>query len=515
MLGRSATPRSAQLADAAVPPEIRMASDLDLPPAQTEIDVLAELRAIGQRNRVMKSMIGLGYYATHTPQVVLRKVLENPAWYTAYTPYQPEISQGRLEALLNFQTMVADLSGLPAANASLLDEATAAAEAMGICLRASKAEDASFVVDADCLPQTIAVVRTRAEPLGITRGRARPRRGPARGCDLRPAAAVPRRERRAARPRGGDRRGARARRARRGRERSARRRALPPARRDRRRHRRRVVAALRRAAGLRRPARRLHVRARRASSASFPAASWASRSTPTARPALRLALQTREQHIRREKATSNICTAQVLLAVMASMYAVYHGREGLEAIANRVHRFASILAEGLRRGGLELIHDAFFDTIQVRVPHHADAVVAAARQSGVNLRRVDSDTVGIACDEVTERPEIEASGRPSGCGRTSTSSTRRSADSIPAGAAADERLPHASGLQGASLRDADAALPAPPLRPGCRARPLDDPARLLHDEAERDHRDAGRSPGRSSRACIPSRRSTRPTATSR
>ena len=186
------------LADAAVPPEIRMASDLDLPPAQTEIDVLSELRAIGQRNRVMKSMIGLGYYATHTPQVVLRKVLENPAWYTAYTPYQPEISQGRLEALLNFQTMVADLSGLPAANASLLDEATAAAEAMGICLRMSKAEDASFVVDADCLPQTIAVVQTRAEPLGITVVVHDLDERAARGSDLRPPAAVPRRQRCAA-----------------------------------------------------------------------------------------------------------------------------------------------------------------------------------------------------------------------------------------------------------------------------------------------------------------------------
>ncbi|MDX6567209.1 MAG: glycine dehydrogenase, partial [Gaiellales bacterium] len=382
----------AELAEAAVPPEIRMASDLDLPPAQTEIDVLAELREIGQRNRVMRSMIGLGYYATHTPQVVLRKVLENPAWYTAYTPYQPEISQGRLEALLNFQTMVADLSGLPAANASLLDEATAAAEAMGICLRASTLDDPSFVIDSDCLPQTIAVVRTRAEPLGV--------RvivhdldddlpdGPIAGLLLQyPGASGALRDHEAVIAAVHERGGLVA------------------------------VASDPLAAVLCRPPGEIGADIVVGSSQRFgvPPAyggphaaficvrSGLERQLPgrlvgvsvdaDGAPALRLALQTREQHIRREKATSNICTAQVLLAVMASMYAVYHGREGLEAIARRVHRFTSILAEGLRRGGLELRHDAFFDTIQVRVPHHADAVVAAARQSGINLRRVDSGTV--------------------------------------------------------------------------------------------------------------------------
>jgi glycine dehydrogenase len=396
-----------ELADAAVPPEIRMAPDLDLPPAQTEIDVLAELRGIGQRNRVMKSMIGLGYYATHTPQVVLRKVLENPAWYTAYTPYQPEISQGRLEALLNFQTMVADLSGLPAANASLLDEATAAAEAMAICVRASAVEGGSFVVDADCLPQTIAVVQTRAEPLGLEvvvrdLDDGLPE-GPIFGLLLQyPGASGALRDHEAviaeAHERG----------------------ALV------------AVASDLLAAVLCRPPGEIGADIVVGSSQRFgvppayggPHAAYMcvraglERQLPgrlvgvsidaDGAPALRLALQTREQHIRREKATSNICTAQVLLAVMASMYAVYHGREGLEAIAQRVHRFAAILAEGLRRGGLVLRHDAFFDTIQVSVPHHADGVVAAARQAGVNLRRVDSNTVGIACDEVTERPEIEA-----------------------------------------------------------------------------------------------------------
>ncbi len=397
----------AELAEAAVPPEIRMASDLDLPPAQTEIDVLAELRAIGQRNRVMKSMIGLGYYATHTPQVVLRKVLENPAWYTAYTPYQPEISQGRLEALLNFQTMVADLSGLPAANASLLDESTAAAEAMAICRRASAVADGSFVVDSDCLPQTIAVVQTRAEPLGLEvivrdLDDGLPD-GPIFGLLLQyPGASGALRDHEAvigeAHERG----------------------ALV------------AVASDPLAAVLCRPPGEIGADIVVGSSQRFgvPPAyggphaafmcvrSGLERQLPgrlvgvsidaDGAPALRLALQTREQHIRREKATSNICTAQVLLAVMASMYAVYHGRDGLESIANRVHRFAAILAEGLRRGGLALRHDAFFDTIQVSVPHHADAVIAAARQAGVNLRRVDSNTVGIACDEVTERPEIEA-----------------------------------------------------------------------------------------------------------
>jgi glycine dehydrogenase len=407
MLGLLGYSSLRELADAAVPPEIRMASDLDLPPAQTEIDVLTELRAIGQRNRVMKSMIGLGYYATHTPQVVLRKVLENPAWYTAYTPYQPEISQGRLEALLNFQTMVSDLSGLPAANASLLDEATAAAEAMTICRRVSDVEGGSFVVDADCLPQTIAVVRTRAEPLGLdvivhdlnvdlpdepifgvllqypgASGALRDHEAVIAAAHARGALVAVASDLLAAvlcRPPGeigadvvvG----------------TSQRFGVPPA------YGGPHAAYMCVRAGLERqiPGRLVGV--------SIDA---------DGAPALRLALQTREQHIRREKATSNICTAQVLLAVMASMYAVYHGREGLESIAQRVHRFASILAEGLRRGGVEVLHEGFFDTIQVRVPHHADAVIAAARQSGINLRRVDSDTVGIACDEVTERPEIEA-----------------------------------------------------------------------------------------------------------
>jgi glycine dehydrogenase len=394
------------LASAAVPESILMARPLDLPDALPEIDVLAELREMGSRNRVMTSMIGLGYHGTHTPQVVLRKVLENPAWYTAYTPYQPEISQGRLEALLNFQTMVADLTGLPLANASMLDEATAAAEAMTLARRASKVKSDRFLVDADALPQTIAVIRTRAEPIGIEVVVADLSAGlpdedffgvlvqypgaSGRINDLRPVIQV-------AQERG----------------------AIVCAAAD-------LLALV-----LLTPPGELGADVVIGTSQRFgvpvgfggPHAGYMAvragleRAMPgrlvglsidaDGAPALRLALQTREQHIRREKATSNICTAQVLLAVMASMYAVYHGREGLELIARRVHRFAVVLAQGLRQGGLSIVHDRFFDTIQVRVPFHADAVVAAARKRDINLRRVDADTVGIAVDEVTERHHIE------------------------------------------------------------------------------------------------------------
>jgi glycine dehydrogenase len=394
------------LARAAVPASILLGSDLELPEALPEIDVLAELRELGHRNRVMTTMIGLGYYGTHTPQVVLRKVLENPAWYTAYTPYQPEISQGRLEALLNYQTMVCDLTGLPVANASLLDEATAAAEAMAVARRTSKAESDRFVVDLDVFPQTLATLQTRAEPIGIEIVVADLAQGlPAGGCfgallqypgasglvrDLSPLIAEIHAE------------GALA-----------------------------CVAADLLALVLLTPPGEMGADVVVGTSQRFgvpigfggPHAAYMSvrsgleRALPgrlvglsvdaDGNPALRLALQTREQHIRREKATSNICTAQVLLAVMASMYAVYHGREGLELIAQRIHRLTAILARGLADGGLELVHDAYFDTIRVRVPDHADAVIAAARQLGINLLRVDADTVGISCDEVTERPQVE------------------------------------------------------------------------------------------------------------
>ena len=335
------------LARAAVPASILLGSDLDLPEALPEIDVLAELRELGHRNRVMTTMIGLGYYGTHTPQVVLRKVLENPAWYTAYTPYQPEISQGRLEALLNYQTMVCDLTGLPVANASLLDEATAAAEAMAVARRASKAESNRFVVDADVFPQTLAILRTRAEPIGIEIVVADLAARPARGRLLRRAHCSTRAPPACVRD-------------------------LAP-----------LIAEIHAAGALAcvaadllalvllTPPGEMGADVVVGTSQRFgvpigfggPHAAYMSvragleRSLPgrlvglsvdaDGNPALRLALQTREQHIRREKATSNICTAQVLLAVMASMYAVYHGREGLELIAQRVHRLTAILARGL------------------------------------------------------------------------------------------------------------------------------------------------------------------------
>src|SRR5690606_11776051 len=335
------------LTDAAVPQAIRTIDDLDLPAASTEIEALGELRELARRNQRRTQMIGLGYYDTVTPAVVLRRVLESPAWYTAYTPYQPEISQGRLEALLNFQTMVSDLAGLPTANASLLDEATAAAEAMTLMRRSVRGEHGVLVLDDDCLPQTIAVIRTRAEPLGIT----------VRVADLSdglpdgelfgvvvqyPGASGQVRDLRgvieAAHERG----------------------ALA------------TVAADLLALTLLRSPGELGADVVVGSSQRFgvplgyggPHAGLMAVRTGLERalpgrlvgvskdadgaPAYRLALQTREQHIRREKATSNICTAQVLLAVVASMYAVWHGPDGLREIATRVHRQASGLAAELR-----------------------------------------------------------------------------------------------------------------------------------------------------------------------
>ncbi|WP_433233326.1 aminomethyl-transferring glycine dehydrogenase [Micromonospora sp. CA-248260] len=389
-----------ELMDAAIPEVIRWHGSLDLPAPATEREAIAELRALASRNTVAVSMIGLGYHGTHTPAVIRRNVLENPAWYTAYTPYQPEISQGRLEALLNFQTMVTDLTGLATANASMLDEATAAAEAMTLARRASKSRSTVYVVDADALPQTVAVLAGRAEPLGIE----------VRVVDLAveelpaeffglhlqyPGASGAVRDHAplvdAAHAVG----------------------ALVT-----------VAADLLALTVLRAPG-RIGVDIAAGTTQRFgvpmgfggPHAGYLAvragleRMLPgrlvgvsrdaAGEPAYRLALQTREQHIRREKATSNICTAQVLLAVMAGMYAVYHGPDGLRRIADRTRGMALRLAAGLRAGGVEVVDGVFFDTVTAVVPGGAARVVAAARERGVNLRLVDADRVGVSCDETT------------------------------------------------------------------------------------------------------------------
>jgi glycine dehydrogenase len=396
------------LMDAAIPESIRFHGTLDLPAAASEEQAIAELRALAGRNRVLTSMIGLGYYGTHTPAVIRRNVLENPAWYTAYTPYQPEISQGRLEALINFQTVVEDLTGLPIANASMLDEGTAAAEAMTLARRSAKAKSEVYLVDADTLPQTVSVIRTRAEPLGID----------VQLVDLDGDASLPDTY-------------------------FGLHLQYPGASGAVRDHAGLIAAAHERGALVTVAADLLALTVLRApgsagadiavgSSQRFgvpmgfggPHAGYLAVRTDLARmlpgrlvgvsrdvvgaPAYRLALQTREQHIRREKATSNICTAQVLLAVMASMYAVYHGPEGLRAIAQRTADRAATLAASLRAGGVRLAHDTFFDTVTALVPGRADAVVAAAADRGVNLRRVDADRVGIACDETTTPEHLAA-----------------------------------------------------------------------------------------------------------
>ncbi len=404
------------LADVAVPGAIRSERALHIDPAPSEAAVIEELRAVASRNQVHTSMIGLGYYDTVTPAVIQRNVLENPAWYTAYTPYQPEISQGRLEALLNFQTMVADLTGLPTAGASLLDEGTAAAEAMTLMRRASKAAtDAVLLVDERAFPQTLAVMQTRAVPLGLD----------VVVADLSDVTSAE-----ALRAAAGDRDvfgvlvqypGAD------GELRDWR--AVAEASHE--------VGALVTAAAdllaltLATPPGEWGADVAVGTTQRFgvpmgfggPHAGYMSvragleRSLPgrlvgvsvdaDGAPAYRLALQTREQHIRREKATSNICTAQVLLAVMASMYAVYHGPEGLAAIARRTHAHARTLAEGLVEEGVDVQTTTYFDTVTVSVPGRADEVVREAANRGVNLWRVDADRVSVSTDETTTLTDLE------------------------------------------------------------------------------------------------------------
>ncbi len=395
------------LIDAAVPGSVRSLGGLDLPPAVSEHRVLAELRDLASHNLAAEPMIGLGYYSTITPGVIRRNVLENPAWYTAYTPYQPEISQGRLEALLNFQTMVADLSGLDTANASLLDEGTAVAEAVTLMRRRSASESTRVVVDADCLPQTIAVLETRMAQLGIEVDVADlgtwtsdgdyfglVQQYPGCSGAIRDFAALTE----DAHARG----------------------ALV------------TVAADPLALTLLKPPGEWGADVVVGSSQRFGVPLWyggphaaymavksgLERDLPgrlvglsvdaEGRPAYRLALQTREQHIRREKATSNICTAQVLLAVVASMYAVYHGADGLRGIARSVHRRTTELARGLEDAGFALLHRDFFDTLVVRAPGRAAEIVADARSRGVLLRQVGDDAIGISCGETTTKAHVAA-----------------------------------------------------------------------------------------------------------
>ncbi|GAA1395853.1 aminomethyl-transferring glycine dehydrogenase [Luteococcus peritonei] len=409
MLASLGLSRLEDLAEA-LPAAIRVDEPLDLPPAVTEAQVLDDLRGLAAMNRPHRAMIGMGYHGTLTPPVVRRNVLEDPAWYTAYTPYQPEISQGRLEALLNFQTMVSDLTGLPTAGASLLDEGTAVAEAVGVARRTSKKGDV-VLLDADLLPQSAAVVRTRALAMGYqvieaddlvaalqqheafvvvvqlpgTSGRIRPvteLRAIAdkahennvtvvAACDLLALT-------RLAAPAGWDADIAVG---------STQRFGVPlfyggP-------H-----------AG--------YISVREGLERSMPGRLVGVSVDADGTPAYRLALQTREQHIRREKATSNICTAQVLLAVTASMYAVYHGPEGLRGIADAIHANTRRLAAALDGAGCQLATRDFFDTLTVTVPGRAAELVAAARDRGVHLRLVDDDRVGISVGEDTEQADLEA-----------------------------------------------------------------------------------------------------------
>ncbi len=398
------------LVDVAVPGDIRFRRPLDLTPHRSEQAVLGELRDIAGRNKVFRSLIGMGYYDCITPGVIQRNILENPGWYTQYTPYQAEISQGRLEALINFQTMVADLTGLPLSNASLLDEATAAAEAMAMCLsisRAAGAERKEFFIADHCHPQTIAVMQTRAEPLGITLQIGRTdsidfANGRLAGILLQYPATdgyV------------GDHGSLVAQAHEAG--------VLV------------VVATDLLALTLLRSPGEFGADIAVGSSQRFgvplgfggPHAAFLStkeeykRQIPgrivgvskdaTGKRACRLALQTREQHIRREKATSNICTAQVLLAVMAGMYAVYHGPEGLRRIAKRVHGLTVVLAEGLRRLGFDVVTEPFFDTIRVQLgPVQATHVLTRAYERGINLRRIENHTIGISLDERSTPEEV-------------------------------------------------------------------------------------------------------------
>ncbi|WP_194827654.1 aminomethyl-transferring glycine dehydrogenase [Nocardia sp. XZ_19_231] len=394
------------LATTALPATILDESGLGaLPAPASEHEVLDELAALAAANTVATSMIGLGYYDTLTPPVLVRNLLENPAWYTAYTPYQPEISQGRLEALLNFQTMVSDLTGMDVANASMLDEATAAAEAMTLLRRAGKSKSNRLLIDADLFPQTKTIIGTRAEPLGIEIVEADLSTGQLPEGDFfgvivqTPGASgrivdwtsvfAAAHERGALVAAGADL--------------LAMTLTTPPGEQGAD-----VCFGTTQRFGVPMGFGGPHagyLAVRTAFARQLPGRLVGVSVDADGAPAYRLALQTREQHIRREKATSNICTAQVLLAIVAAMYASYHGANGLRAIARRVHEHAAAVATGL---GGALVHGAFFDTVLAHVPGGAEAVVAKAKSKGINLRLVDADHVAIACDEATTDAHVAA-----------------------------------------------------------------------------------------------------------
>jgi glycine dehydrogenase len=398
-----------ELMDQTVPDTIQLGRDLDLPEAITERRLLERARDLASKNRIFRSYLGLGYHGTLTPGVILRNIMENPGWYTQYTPYQAEISQGRLEALLNFQTTVIDLTGLPIANASLLDEGTAAAEAMAMLAGSHGKDDRNvFLVSDACHPQTIEVVRGRAEPIDVeVRVGSHETFGEADETVFGALLQYPTTD------------GA----------------VLDYSDVCARLHENGsgvVVAADLLSLTLLTPPGEFGADIAVGNTQRFgvpmgyggPHAAYLATSEAFKRklpgriigvsvdadgnPALRMALQTREQHIRRERATSNICTAQVLLAIMAGMYAVYHGPEGIRAIADRIRRLTAILAEGVRRSGHSLVHDVFFDTIRVApVGATASEIIERARSVGINLRAFDDGTVGVALDETVREEDLD------------------------------------------------------------------------------------------------------------
>jgi glycine dehydrogenase len=396
------------LIDSIVPRSIARSRAMDVPPPASEAAALAELKAIASRNQVLKSFIGQGYYGTHTPGVILRNILENPAWYTAYTPYQAEISQGRMEALVNFQTMVCDLTGMPIANASMLDEATAAAEAMTLAKRSVKSKSHRFIVAGDAHPQTIEVIQTRAAPMGIevvlansleewnaalegeyfavlaqypaTSGRIDDLRADVEKAHGKQAAFIAAADLLALTL------------------------ITPPGEwgAD-------IVVGTTQRFGMPMGAGGPHaayMACRDDFKRSMPGRLVGVSVDVHGKPAYRLALQTREQHIRREKATSNICTAQVLPAVIASMYAVYHGPQGLRRIAQRVASYTAILTKGLEQLGAPVRAQATFDTVSLKTDGATKTIAARAVQMGVNLRIYFENYLCISLDETTTREDI-------------------------------------------------------------------------------------------------------------